>query len=132
MEEIADFLGVAVRSVRRWVAAFRDHGDEGLALRAGAGRRPKLTAEQTHTVLAWLQDSPTTHGFRHELWTAQRVGECIRQQWGISFNRRYLSAWLRDRAITPPVEKTSSSGWAWTRSNPPVAPSLTPAPGHGR
>ena len=101
MEEIADFLGVAVRSVRRWVAAFRDQGDEGLAARAVEGRPPKLTDEQTQAVLTWLTDSPTAHGFPNELWTAARVGTRIRQEWGITFNRRYLSAWLRERAITP-------------------------------
>jgi transposase len=101
VEEIADFLGVAERSVRRWTAAFRYRGDEGLAARPATGRRPKLTVEQEQTVLAWLQDPATDHGFANELWTAERVGECIRREWGVPFNRRYLSAWLRRRHIAP-------------------------------
>jgi transposase len=100
-EEVADFFGTSVRSVRRWVAAFGDHGPDGLVARPAPGRPRKMTPGQERTVLAWLRDNPTAHGFANELWTAERVGQRIRGEWGITFNRRYLSAWLRDRAITP-------------------------------
>jgi transposase len=102
-DEIADLLGVAERSVQRWIAAFLNHGPNGLRARPVPGRPAKLTEEQEQVVLAWLQESPTDHGFANELWTAQRVGTRIRQEWGITFNRRYLSGWLRDRDITPQV-----------------------------
>jgi transposase len=100
-EEIADFFGVSARAVRLWVAAFEDHGDSGLAGRPATGRPRKLTDEQEQQVLAWLQEQPANHGFPNELWTAERIGQLIRQEWGIAFNRRYLSAWLRQRNITP-------------------------------
>jgi transposase len=100
-QDIADFLGVSTRAVRLWVAAFQDCGDDGLRARPIPGRPCKLTDEQEQTVLAWLQDSATDHSFANELWTAARVGTLIHQEWGITFNHRYLSAWLRDRDITP-------------------------------
>jgi transposase len=100
-EEIAHFLGVSARSVWRWLAAFWSQGSNGLAARPMSGRRPKLTDEQEQAVLAWLRENPTDHGFPNELWTAGRVAQRIHREWGITFNRRYLSGWLRDRAITP-------------------------------
>lgn len=100
-EEVADFFRTSLRSVRRWVAAFRRHGDDGLGARPVSGRPPKLSDQQEREVLAWLQDNPTDHGFPNELWTAQRIGVLVGRHWGIRFNRRYLSAWLRARDITP-------------------------------
>ncbi|WP_024760424.1 helix-turn-helix domain-containing protein [Streptomyces exfoliatus] len=38
-------LGVTARTVRRWVAQFRDHGEAGLAPKKGTARKPQVTAE---------------------------------------------------------------------------------------
>src|SRR3982751_2421673 len=58
-EEVAEFLGVAPRRVRRWVAAFREQGTRGWAARPVPGRPPKLTRAQEKIVLRWLSDCPT-------------------------------------------------------------------------
>lgn len=42
-DEVADFLGVESRSVYRWLAAFRQAGEAGLAALPMEGRPPKLT-----------------------------------------------------------------------------------------
>jgi transposase len=101
IQEVADFLGVDPSTVRRWLAAFRDRGDAGLAARPVSGRPGKLTATQEKIALRWLTDSPTHHGFETELWTAVRLGSLIREEFGIGLNPRYLSTWLRDRGFTP-------------------------------
>ncbi len=100
-QEIADFLGVDPSTVRRWLAAFRDRGDAGLAVRPVPGRPSKLTPTQEKIALRWLTDSPLHHGFETELWTAARLGQLIRQESGVAFNPRYLSTWLRERGFTP-------------------------------
>ena len=38
-------LGVAARSVRRWVAEFREHGEAGLAPKKGPARKSRVTAD---------------------------------------------------------------------------------------
>src|SRR3954470_23782847 len=76
--EVAAFLGVHPVTVARWVARFRDEGEEGLAAKPTPGRPRFLTAEQEKTVLGWLADPPTKHGFRTDLWTARRVAGLIR------------------------------------------------------
>jgi transposase len=100
-QEVADFLGVSPRAVRLWVAAFRKRGWDSLTARPVSGRPRKLTPVQEYVVLTWLRDNPIAHGFGNELWTALRVRERIQREWGITFSRRYLSAWLRERGITP-------------------------------
>jgi transposase len=100
-QEVADFLGVDPSTVRRWLAAFRDRGVAGLVVRPVSGRPRKLTTTQEKIALRWLTESPTLHGFETELWTAARLGQLLREEFGVGLNPRYLSTWLRDRGFTP-------------------------------
>jgi transposase len=100
-QEVADFLGVDPSTVRRWLAAFRVRGNAGLVARPVSGRPGKLTSTQEKIALRWLTESPTHHGFETELWTAARLGQLIREEFGVTLNPRYLSTWLRERGFTP-------------------------------
>jgi transposase len=119
IDEVADFLEVCPRSVKRWMQIFRDGGWEGLASQPVAGRPSKLTSTQEKILLRWLNDSPTEHGFPTELWTAPRLAQLIREEWGIQFHRRYLPDWLRRRGLTPqkpqrvPRERDPEAIAAW-------------------
>lgn len=100
-DEVADFLEVAPRTVWRWWHRYQRDGWSGLAAASGSGRPPKLTPTQAKIVLRWLRDHAADHGFSTELWTAARIGQLIEQEWGVTFNPHYLSAWLRERGYTP-------------------------------
>ena len=100
-DEVADFLGVSIRTVWRWLALARGDGPSGLAARPVPGRPRKLTRTQEKVILRWLHDSPLEHGFATELWTAAQIAQRIEQEFGITFNPRYLSSWMRDRGLTP-------------------------------
>jgi transposase len=125
IEEVAEFLGVDSRSVRRWVATYRESGGQGLLSRPVPGRPPKLTTTQEKIVRRWLADSPRQHGFETELWTASRVGQLIHEEFGIRLNSRYFSTWLRDRGFTPqkpqrvPFERDPKAIAAWLESDWP-------------
>ena len=99
--EVARFLGVDPRSVRRWVTAHRTGGDPALDAKVHPGRPRKLDADQTAIVLSWFRQKPSDFGYDTELWTARRVAEQIRKHFGVTFNSHYLSAWLFDHDITP-------------------------------
>ena len=102
--EVAQFLGVSDRSIRRWVAADRDGGTAALLSKPRPGRPPKLTDEQAEQVLRWLrQGNPSHFGFPTERWTAPRVAELIERRFGARMNHRYLNDWLRRHRITPQV-----------------------------
>jgi transposase len=100
-EEIADFLGVDPSSVRRWRAAFRQHGDAGLAAHLVPGRPSKLSWTQEKIVCRWLTDNPIDHGFATELWTAPRLALLIAEEFAVHFHPKYLTTWLRQRGYTP-------------------------------
>lgn len=124
-EDVADFLGVDAGSVRRWWAVFGRDGWAGLRARPIAGRPPKLTRTQEKIVLRWLADPPTAFGFSTELWTAARLVDLIRQEWGIALNPRYLPRWLRRRGFSPqkpervPRERNEEVIAAWLRRDWP-------------
>lgn len=104
-EEVADFLGVDPRSVRRWLTAFHQHGKAGLAAVPVSGRPPKLFSTQEKIVCRWLADNPTDHGFATELWTAPRLAQLITDAFAVCFHPNYLTAWLRRRGYTPQLPR---------------------------
>jgi transposase len=99
-QEVADFFQVSVRSVERWVRAFRERGSRGLKAKPVAGRPPKLSPAQEREVLRWFRRSPREFGFPTELWSAPRVAEVIRRKFHKSFHPRYVNQWLAHRRIT--------------------------------
>jgi len=99
--QVADFLGVHPVTVARWAARRRRDGDAGLAALPTPGRPRLLSPEQERTVLGWLAEKPTAHGFRTDLWTARRVADLIRRRLGVAFHPDYLRAWLRRRGYSP-------------------------------
>ena len=103
---VAQELEASERSVWRWLSRWRTRrrlGDDGLAMRPGRGRPPKLDDRQAMTVLRWLDASATEFGFITDRWTAPRVASVIEQRMGVRMNPRYLNAWLHERGITPQV-----------------------------
>jgi transposase len=99
--EVAEFLEVDPRTVRRWLDRFRREGDAGLLARPVPGRPAKLTSTQEKIIRRWLTENPTKHGFATELWTGQRLAQLIRQEFGVRLNPRYLCTWMRTRGFTP-------------------------------
>ena len=121
--EVATFLDVDVGSVRRWVRAFRRHGWDALAAEPAGGRPGKLTRTQEKIVFSWLTDPATEFGFTTELWTASRIAELIREEWGVTFNPRYLPRWLKVRGFScqkperVPRERNAEAIAAWVRND---------------
>ncbi len=98
---VAQALGVHTVTVARWVARHRAQGDAGLAARPTPGRPRFLTPDQDRQVRGWLAQRATAHGFRTDLWTARRVAELIRRNFGVAFHPNYLREWLTRRGYSP-------------------------------
>src|SRR5947209_4888065 len=98
---VAVALGVHSVTVAKWVARHRAAGARGLAAQPTPGRPRFLTPEQDQQVREWLAQKPTEHGFRTDLWTARRVAELIRRNFGVEFHPNYLREWLTQRGYSP-------------------------------
>jgi transposase len=129
--EVAQLLGVTVRSVQRWDEAVRGGGD--LSALPQPGRPPKLTPEQAAAVVGWLDRSPCEFGFSTERWTGPRVANVLTREFGVAMNPRYLNRWLlRHGDITPQIparratERDEAAIKAWVRYRWPLV-KKTPA-----
>jgi transposase len=100
-QEVAEFLDVDPRSVRRWVTALRQEGSAGLRARPSSGRPPKLSHTQEKILRRFLAEKATGHGFPTDLWTGPYLAQLIRREFGVQLNPQYLTVWLRDRDFTP-------------------------------
>jgi transposase len=100
-KDVAEFLGVAARTVSRWMAAHRAGGEAALAAKPTPGRPPKLTARRERSVLSWLEGSPRAFGYTSDLWTTRRLAEAIEERFKVRFNPNYLAAWLTARGLSP-------------------------------
>ena len=100
-KQVAELLGVHQRTVQKWKTTHDQQGEAGLAAKPHQGRPPRLTSQQTRTVLSWFLKSPREFGYSTDLWTARRVREWIREHFGITYHSRYFNRWLTRRWITP-------------------------------
>jgi transposase len=124
-EEVAEFLGVEARSVRRWMQSFRRHGWAGLAAERSSGRPGKLSRTQEKILLRWLADPDMDLGFPTELRSAARIADLIEDEWGVKFNARYLPRWLKARGFSlqkperVPRERNDETIAAWVAEDWP-------------
>lgn len=102
-EEVAEFLGVHQRTVRRWRLRVRQEGEAGLSNRPRSGRPPKLSAAQTEQVLCWVEANPRDFDFITQRWTAPRLAAVIQERFGVQLNHRYLNQWLVRHGVSPQI-----------------------------
>jgi len=84
--EVGRRLGVSRQVAYRWKIAWTKGGKSGLASKGKAGRKPKLTAEQTAQVTQALVAGPVSRGYRTNLWTLPRVAALIQELTGVKYH----------------------------------------------
>ena len=99
--EVARLVGVDRRSVRRWHAAYRRQGADGVAARPVPGRPWKLTAQQREQLEVMLVRGAGASGFESDLWTCPRVAQVIRRRFGIGYHVDHIGRLLRSLGWTP-------------------------------
>lgn len=99
--EVARRVDANPRSVRRWKAAARKHGEEGLRARPASGRPCKLDSRQKRRLEALLLRGPLAAGFDTDLWTCPRVAELIKQRFGVEYHVDHIGRVLHDLGWSP-------------------------------
>jgi transposase len=123
--EVARRVGVDRRSVRRWKAAVRKHGEAAVLARDAPGRPPKLKLTQKRRLEALLLKGPLASGFDTDLWTCPRVAELIEQRFGVDYHVDHVSRLLHDLGWSPQkparraVERDEQAIRRWVREDWP-------------
>jgi transposase len=98
---IAKKLRIHDRTVRRWIASYRQEGRKGVAAKPTPGRPPKLTAGQQDMLAKMLDKGAVANGYSTELWTCPRVARVVEKRFGISYHVDHMGRLLKSMGFTP-------------------------------
>ena len=101
IHEVAERLACNVRSVERWVRAFRRDGIQGLRSRPCFGRLSSLTAGQVQQLRAELDAAPVACGYPFTRWSGKLVARHLAEHHGRVYSLRHCLRLLR-MAASPP------------------------------
>jgi transposase len=99
--DIAKRLHVDRRSVRRWKAAHRRHGLQGLRARPASGRPPKLDDASKRQLERYLFQGAQAQGFSTPLWTCPRILQVIRRQFHVEYHVDHVGRLLQSLGWSP-------------------------------
>jgi transposase len=103
--KIARALGVSPGAVSQWMKRAREEGGpEALRRRPAPGPRPRLGGEQQQELLTILQRGAEAYQFRGDVWTAPRIAQVIRREFGVRYDPGHVSRLLR--------------AWGWSVQKP--------------
>ena len=99
---VARRLQVHYQTVNKWVAAYRDGGDNALASRKAAGPAPKLTERQVRKLRAIIVGkNPNQLNFGPALWTLPIIGQLIERKFNIVLHETSIARLLHRIGVTP-------------------------------
>ena len=89
-QELAEFLGVSVSTIRDWKYRLRHRGPDALQATITTGRPPALSTEQREVLTGLLIQGAQVHGFPDASWTTLRVREVIGRQFNLWHHRDHV------------------------------------------
>src|SRR5439155_16584474 len=93
--------GVTEGAVSQWVSRGRAGGVAALRHRPPPGPSPRLTPAQLGQLPGLLARGAVAFGFRGDVWTARRVTELIRRQFGVQYHFNHVGNLLRQAGWSP-------------------------------
>lgn len=99
--EVARAVRVDRRSVRRWQAAYRKHGEVAIKSKPASGRPPKLTTAKLKSLRGMLLKGATAQGYPTDLWTCPRVTDLIKKRFGVEYHVDHIGRLLRSLGFSP-------------------------------
>jgi transposase len=123
--EVAHIVGCDRRSVRRWNAAFRKGGGEGIKARPIPGRPSRLDEKARRRLERDLLKGAEAAGFETDLWTCPRVAQLIKDRFGLHYHVDHIGRLLHALGWSPQkpqrraVERDEDEIRRWVKRNGP-------------
>jgi len=99
--QIASDVGVATRTVQRWLNAYCDRGAAGLAPRKAPGAAPLVPESLAGEVRRWVIEGPAACGLDRANWTYEDLAARLRRVHGVRARRTAVREFCRRHGIRP-------------------------------
>jgi transposase len=123
--EVARRVKVCSQTVSRWARAVSAHGEKALEAAGRAGRKPWLDGKQRQRLIARLLEGPERLGYETPLWTCDRVGHLIQEEFAVSYHSGHvwkilrLLNWSPQRPAGRALERNEAAIAYWKRKTWP-------------
>jgi transposase len=99
--QMAEDVGVSVRTLPRWLSAYQARGVEGLNLQWASGRVPRIPEAWASEMLAWVTPGPAGCRLDRATWTYPALAAHLYRIKGIAVSERTLRTSSRKHGVRP-------------------------------
>jgi transposase len=114
-EEAAEVCKVHVRTLRRWLADYREGKIDGLKHKKGAGKPSRLSAEQNERLREIVKAGPEVAGYETGRWTAVVVKDLILKEFGVRYSVQNVQRILGNLGFSFKLPKKNLPGQTPTK-----------------
>lgn len=118
-------LDVHIRTVQKWVQAYRRDGQEGLTSKPKPGRPRRISEKELGRLEKILLEGAEQSGFTGELWTCPRIAKVIKTHFDIDYHCDHIPRLLRllnwsvQRPTRKAVERDEEAIQKWAKQRWP-------------
>jgi len=84
---LEEFFRTSFKQICNWADRFDAEGIKGLRIKAGRGRRSRLTVEQMHQLEMDLSKSPEEFGYKSSRWSGSLTLEHVRKMYQVEYRQ---------------------------------------------
>ena len=99
--QIAEDLGLSVRTLQRWLNAYRARGLAGLTIQWATGRVPRLPTALAAEILTWIKDGPPGCGLDRANWTYAELAAHLYRTRGVAVSESTMRTFCTKHGVRP-------------------------------
>jgi transposase len=99
--QIAEDLGVSVRTLQRWLKAYQSKGLGGLTIRWASGRAPHIPESLACELLAWVTQGPAGCGLDRANWTYAELAAHLYRMKGLAVSESTMRTYCTKHGVRP-------------------------------
>ena len=84
---LEEFFRTSFKQICNWADRFDAEGIKGLRIKAGRGRRSRLTVEQMHQLEMDLSKNPEEFGYKSNRWSGSLTLEHVRKMYQVEYRQ---------------------------------------------
>jgi transposase len=99
--QIAEDLGISVRTLQRWLNAYQAEGPDGLPIQWASGRAPHIPEALASEILAWVTQGPAGCGLDRANWTYAELTAHLYRRKGLTVSESTMRAYCTKHGVRP-------------------------------